>query len=77
MAGLTVYPTMIKYVRNLNGGSTPSTLPITAKTTFVAGTKTAVNRIDLGNSTLTFWPAPPRSPTTSSSTAATCSTPAP
>ncbi len=54
VAGLTVYPTMIKYVRNLNGGSTPSAVTITAKTTFVAGTKTAVNRIDLGNSTLTF-----------------------
>ena len=54
VAGLTIYPTMVKYVRNLNGGSTPSAVTITAKTTFVAGTKTAVNKIDLGSSTLTF-----------------------
>jgi hypothetical protein len=54
VAGLTIYPTMVKYVRNINGGSTPSALIITAKTTFLAGTKTAVNKIDLGNSTLTF-----------------------
>jgi hypothetical protein len=54
VAGLTIYPTEIKYVSNINGSSTPSSLRITAKTTFVPGTKAAVNRLDLGQSTLTL-----------------------
>ena len=53
-AGVTVFPTAVKYVRNVNGGSVPSALRITVPTRLLPGTRTAVDRIDLGRSTLSL-----------------------
>ena len=54
VAGVTITPTWVKYLRNINGGAVPSTLRITVPTKVVAGTKTAINKIDLGWSRLTL-----------------------
>ena len=54
VGGVTMYPTYVKYVRNVNGGSLASSLRITVPTKIVAGTKTAVNTFELANSKLIF-----------------------
>jgi hypothetical protein len=52
--GVTISGTAAKYLANVNGGATPSTLNLAAKTTFAAGTSATHNVLDLGTSTLTF-----------------------
>ncbi len=52
--GVVIYPTAPKSLSNVNGGSTPSQLRITAPTTFASGTVAVPNTVNLGSSRLTL-----------------------
>jgi hypothetical protein len=52
--GTAITGTDQKYVSNVNGGSTPSTVTLSSKTTFGAGTKAKTNELNVGQSRLTL-----------------------
>ena len=52
--GTSVFGTAQKYLSNINGGSTPSTLSLKTKTSIGAGTSTTHDIVNLGQSTLTL-----------------------